>query len=726
MMNFLRKHQKKLFIVISVMVIASFSFFGTFSTMNTHEIPDKKIGQAVDGSAIMERELQAMIRFMSIGTNEALKNDLISTGLTTILAERYFGEIQDEFKERLERAKRWTPYAHPQVPFLSATQVWSRHSPKLAYDLGQVQDGELTPETFAKYSELYLDQVAFPPDLLRRVLLYQQQQFSWIPPDRELADERYLALFGYHSFEEWFGTRFTQLLGKFLFNAAAVSSERGHKVSIEEARADLLENCLHALLSMPGQKEANYGDARQFLQHQLQMLGLDETKAVNVWRKVLLARRLFNDVGQGVLVDPLSYKQFASFADETATVEVYQLPQLLRVRDFRSLLKLQYYFDAVSKEKNRLMPPRQLLPVAEVEKAHPELVFSRYVLEVAKASVDEISQRLTLKETWDYEASDEGWARLCAEYPVLKKREAPTKEERLKLLDEMDPSLRLKMDKTARFAVLEKHPEWIEEALALAPQQKQTVKIRSKGAIAPFEEIEETGALRTFLQSAPVGETVGEKTPLFKHDQTYYRITVLEKPASKEVMTLQEVQEGDYLGQLLDEKLQDAYVEVRKKESSQFKLEDGSWKPFAEVRDQVGALVFADHLKALSDKSIPLEQYPATRFARLMEEAKKSIQKEGESSPFLTAGLWSLVKETKDVKRSEMTTLPKTEMFSAVEGSWSSISKPSNGDLAFFRLIKKGVGSNLKPDQVVEGQRLLGMDARRLLMHQILDQVNLL
>src|SRR5579872_2037973 len=113
MMNFLRKHQKKMLIIVTVMIIASFTFFGTASTLNSRDIPDKKVAVALDGSPIMERELQVMIRFMAMGRHEMLKDDLMMAGLTTILAERYFDEFKGDFEEKLEKARRFTPYAHP-------------------------------------------------------------------------------------------------------------------------------------------------------------------------------------------------------------------------------------------------------------------------------------------------------------------------------------------------------------------------------------------------------------------------------------------------------------------------------------------------------------------------------------------------------------------------------------------------------------------------------------
>ncbi len=724
MMNFLRKHQKKLFIAITVMIIASFTFFGTSATLGTHEIPDKKIGVTINGSPIMERELHAMIRFLSMGTNELLKNDLMSTGLTAILAERYFDELKDEFQERLEKARRFTPYSHPQAPFLSASQVWSRFIPQLPVHLAEVQKGDLSPKTFAAYCDLYLDQIAFPPEILRRILAYQQQQYSWVSPDMGLSDTRRLALFDYQSFEEWFGPRFTEVLGKFLFNAAAIAEEKGYKVTTDEARAHLLQTCLNTLRSIPSKQEMTYADAVEFLRMQIQMSGVDELAAVRVWKKTMLVHRLFNEVGQGIFVDSQSYQQFSSFADEIATIEVYQLPEILRLQDFRSLLKLQYYVEAVApKLKKAADLPRQFLSAEEVEKKAPELVVSRYGLEVAKVTKEEVGSRLTLKETWDYEVSDEGWQKLSVEYPLLARHGGVTKEDRYTALDSVETDLRLKIDRFARSALIDQHLEWIEEALSKASSEKQNIAVRSRGPVAPFDEIKDTTALQKYLQNA----SIGAASPLFTEDnQTYYRIVVWEKPVSKKVMTFQEALEGDSLGELLDEKLQNAYADVRKKDPAPFKLENGSWKPFSDVRDHIGSLVYADHLEQISDKELPLDQYPAHRFAELMKNAQKTIKLQGDESLYLkTAGeplidQWAIVRQIKEIKRSDTTTLSKAEMFTAAEGKWSPISTPENGDLAFFRLVKKGPSEQTVADQVVKGQRHLGTDARRLLMHQVL------
>lgn len=702
MMIYLRKHQKKLLVIVTVMIIASFTFFGTVNHLRGPEIPSREIGKAVDGSSIRERELQAMIRFLSLGSHETLKNDFFSTGLLTILAEKYFSDVQGDFQERWEKAKRFAPFSHPELPFLSAALVWDRFAPELVRHLDEVKQGPPNASTFAVYIQLYFDQLKFPPEMLARILQYQYQQFNGA---RSNFDPRYLSLFGFQNFEEWFGPRFTEILGKFFWNGAVIAEERGYRVTLSEARADLLRTCLETLSA---RQQATFADAGAFLRMQTLNAGIDETQAAEIWRKVMLVHRLFNEVGQGVLADPLMYREFSLFAQETATVESYHLPPTLRMKDFRSLLKFQYYVDAVApKWKNRLSELPEMASLSEIEKRAPELVVSRYTLEIAKITKEEVASRLTLKETWDYETSDAGWNRLKGQFPALASGDCKSREERLQKLDQLKTPLRLKIDQAARSFLLETHPEWVEEALAKSPLQKTQVAIRSRGYVAPFDEIEETEKLRDFLNHRSVGEPA-----VFTNDhQIFYRINLLEKPQAKEVLTFQEALKNDWIGEILDRRLKEVY----EKDPDKFK------KPFEEVRDLVGVSLFGDHFKSL-------QECPGRRFVPLMQAAQKKIAAGDLSLTEATGNplqdQWRLVRETKEIERSDSTSLSKPEMFALKAGEWSSVSASPTGDTAFFRLVKREKSFKPIDEQICSGQKQLGLDAQRLLMHQILEKLD--
>ena len=728
MMQFLRKHQKKLFIVIVIIMFASFAFFGGSSGMPSREIENKKVGKTVDGKSIYERDLRALTQFLSMGSSEMLRSDLIETGAFSLLAEKYFGEIQEEFQERLQKAQTATFYSHPQAPFINAVQVWNRFSPQLVHDLRDVQSGSLTPKTFSTYSKLFLDQQAFPPELLRTILMYEQQNYSWITPDYSLGDTRHLSLFGYQTFEEWFGSRFSDILGKFILNTASLAEKKGYKVSHKEARTDFVMMCYDSVKMKSMRKEVSAQDATDFMRHSLQVAGVDESHAVELWRKVMLVHRFFQDMEQGVLLDAIPYEQFSTFADAKASVMVYQLPEYLRLKDFRSMLKVQYYLEAVSPKGKQSITdlPRQFYSVEEVEKKHPQLVISRYELEVAKVAQEDVTSRLSLRQTWDFELSDAGWSVLTAEFPVLNKSQSSTTEEREKILDSCNADLRKKVDRLACQTMLKRHPEWVSEALQGQSREKVVVEIRSKGATAPFNDIEETAHLRQTLQKAEIGETIYFVSP---GEGAHYQITVLQKPEKKEVMTLKQALDHDWLGTLLDEKLESALADARKKESSIYKSADGSWRPFSEVKDHVGAYVYSDLLSNLSKTQLTFDEYAAKRFEAVMEHAKTSIQKENETSKFLTASgqaladQWMLSKRHQEIKRSDTTTLPKSEMFTKVIGSWSSVSTPHGGDVAFFHLLKRDASDLKIQDQVSQGQKLIGRDVTRHRIMSLLEEV---
>lgn len=730
-MQFLRKHQKKLFILIAVMTVVSFSFFGSTSSFGARDVDDKKVGATARGTAIYERDLRALTQLLSLGTSDVLKTDLVETGVVSLLAEKYFGEIQADFNEKLEKAKTATFYSHPQAPFISALQIWNRFSPGLVRDLKEVQAGAVNPKTFLAYAKLYLDQQAFSPELLRTILLYEQRSYSWITPDYQLSDTRSLSLFGHHSFEDWFGSRFSDILGKFVLNTAELAEKRGYKVSQKEARADFMLMCYNATRMKAMGKEVAAHEATEYMRYLLLTAGVDESRAVQLWRKVMLVHRFFQDMQQGVLLDSIPYEQFSSFADAKASVEVYQLPEILRLKDFQSMLKVQYYLEAVSPKGKQSIGdlPRQFYSAEEVEKKHPELVTSMYELEVAKVTEDDIVSRLSLRETWNFETSDAGWAQLTAQFPILSKKGSETVEGREAILDGCEADLRKKVDRLATRTLLKSNPQWIQEFFTSQTPTKVVAEIRSKGAFPPFDDIEETFALRQALQRAEIGETILFSSP----DQTtHYQITVLQKPVRKEVMTLQRALEHDWLGTLLDAKLEAALADARKKEPAIYRGPDGSWKPLGEVRDHVGAYVYSDLLQRLSSDSLTYDEYAAKRFAAMMEQAKQSIQHEREASKFLTAtgdalvDQWTLLKRKQEIKRSDTTELPKQEMFTKALGSWSSVVTPHGGNACFFHLIERDVGSLKIHEQVSEGQKLIGGEITKRRIQTLIEEVGVL
>lgn len=719
MLSLIRRYQKGLFIVIAFFVIGSMLFFGTFSTFDlTTQIEEKVVGNALSGKSVKQTEVQKMSCFLTSNGTDFFSKEFLSTGLGTILAEKEFSSMKEEIGERVKRMQRYRPYVHPQLSLIRAESIWQSFVPEIPVILKQIKEQEVGPSFFPLLIDLYLAEEKCPPEMLYRILSYQQNMYEGVIQDRSLSSER-VAFFPSRTLEEWFGPQFVKKTALFFINAAHLAEKRGYKISQEEAKVDLLE-AVAAKMKTGKAQEFTSKEAKAFLTKELRALQIREEEAIQIWKKIMLFRRLFEDVGHSVFLDPLLYKQFAQFAGESVTLEMYQLPPQFRFADFRAFLKFQHYLDGLDpKNRSHLAKlPVQNLSIAEVEKRAPQLVQSKCILEVVKLSQEELRAKVSLKESWAWACEDGGWEMLLSHFPMLDKAGTDKKEARFKALEEQEPSLRRQIDRFMQEQIVTLHPEWKKEILQQKAKEKQNARILSKGASPPFEEIEETQELLKLLYSAKEGETFSFTTP---DREVEYLITVIEKPTKKEIMTFEESLEGDWIGTLLDKKLQGVYPEVRKKEPSIFQDKQGNWKSFESVKDQVGSLVYADLLKEISFNH---------RMKPFLEEGKKNILQKQDNSPYLVQtqdrirDQFCLIKTVKEVKRESAGPLPKEEIFSLAEGAWSTIFCSGNGNLSFCRLLKKENNPESVTELCSKGQEILSRDAKRLLMIQLLEEMD--
>ncbi|MBX7066205.1 MAG: SurA N-terminal domain-containing protein [Parachlamydiales bacterium] len=515
MLEFFRRYQKYLFLVITVMVISSFVFFGTFSTFaGGEERPDKSIGKMIDGKAMMLSEVQKLARFIATDRQDSMQGrgvppnfcndgviryDFIKDGLANAIVAEYFDVLKPDFESRLDKAKRYKSYAHPEAPFLSAKTVWDHFIPDLNEEITALQaENEVKPAIFSHLEKLYLYQTRLQPEMLRQILIYQHRQYPWLTIDQRLSYED-LAIFGFHSASDWFGHNFVDLVAQFILNGAAAAEEKGYQVTLQEAKGDLIH---HFQETMTKLAEAKAKPEMNFHTH-LRMLGFDEKSASEVWRKVLLFRRYFQDVGDAAFVDKLPFKDFAGYANETALVQSYRWP--IQISSAQDLAELQFYIQAVSGGKDL---PKSVLKLEEVEKKVPELVQKTVKAKVAEVSKKQIGLRATIKQVWDWETEDKNWEQVRKEFSLPQKT---GKEERFKTLDESGK--RSAIDAWARERIVDENPAWINEALAAADLQERTWQV------------------------------IGDRDPALKADGVYYRIEELEVVKDKHILTFNEARD---------------------------------------------------------------------------------------------------------------------------------------------------------------------------------------
>lgn len=770
MLDFFRRYQRYFFMVITIVIIISFSFFGSYNQMSSSHPNEQVVFQAVDGSSIKRSDLEEMAYFLgsdsfdkklsggSWGPNflndGVIVNDFFKTGLAKIIVASYSPELEKDFSFRLEREKRYHPYVHPEAKFLSVENAWNYFYPamKANYEQLKLSDSALSDTALNARVQLYLNQREFPPAVMRQVLLQQQKQYSWLREDPNLEYTDF-SLYGYSSLEDWFGPRFVRLISAFIINTAKIAEQKGYKVSKDEALADLMRNAVISYNENAQNPYLGVTNASDYYQEQLRRLGMDQTKAVKVWQQVMLFRRLFDDVSNTVLNDPLSTEQFNQYTQQMIGGNLFQLPKNLQLNDFRQLQKFEAYLDAVAqkrKDKDLQLPTKFLSP-EEVFKNHPELVEKRYLVEMAQISKNQLQSKVGVKETWNWETQDNNWQTLKKQFPELGIKKGDTKEERFQALESLDDKTRQRVDQYARNAIVDGNSEMISKALSQAPVKTLTLSLHPKGKNKQFPGLENPQTLLTLLDEAPLNEFAPGLDPFTADKNAYYRIKVQEREPGYQIYTFAEADQENVLDAIVDKQLETYYKKVRESHPELFQNELKNWKPFSEVKNKVAELYYAniidaikqDYAKAIAPEKAPgvmLGDYAASlRFYSYMRNALEQLRQNPLSSSkiVLTSNddasprneqdklstQWKLEKEEVSINRGQSEKMK--DAFQLAAGEWTKVHHFPNGELSFFEVTKKGEMENGEEfhKKLNAIQLVLGDEAQQVYLRKLLDQI---
>lgn len=789
MLDFFRRHQRYFFLVITVVIVISFSFFGTYSTLSDSPFGEQIAFKAVDGSDITRRELDEMAAF--IGTDAAdkllfggvwgpnflndgvVRSDFLETGLGVILASAYADDLSPDLKARLEKEKRYSLYVHPQARFIGVESAWNYFAPGMAsyYHQLRATQNPVDSQALQARAGLFLMEKRFPQQILRQVLKYQEKQNSFVTPDRDL-DHADLSLFGYHTLEDWFGPRFVRLTSEFIINAAIIAQQKGYEVSKADAMADLMRNADNSFQQNARNPNLGVATSTEYFHEQLRRLGMDQNGAAGVWRQVLLFRRLFQDLGSSVFVDPYTLKKIDTYALESVEGEIFRLPKELRLNNFQALQKFETYLDAVAKrsddDKNKLALPTTFLTTAQVVQQTPELVQKNYILQIAQANKKALEGNVSVKDSWNWEVENDGWEKLKKQFPELGIKQADTREARFAALDALDDKTRGRIDAFARSAIVDAHPEWVQQALSTATPMTVPVGLREKGGNPLFVGLTDPKSLIQLLDAAPLvkddaaalkpaAKAAADKLAEFTADKVnYYRIAVIDRAAQAEVLTFAEADQEGVLAKLVEKQLEEQYKKIRDAYPKEFQTEDKSWKSFADVKDSVAAKYYEKLLKnirteyaaAVGTEAAPQEMIPdyaaTLRLFPYMREVKAKLEKDPALMATLTrepapakseeqtltarkplVDQWRLERSGYQSTRSTGDSILDHNVFALSIGEWTKVSTPANGDLNFFHVMNKGNGASEQAIAASVGQarNLLSADAQQRLMYRVLKTI---
>ncbi len=735
MLSFLRKYQRFFFIIITAVLVLSFSFFGTQSTMfSQNKVEDREIGKAFDGSSMSRLEMDKMIRF--IGTDRldgkaanffndgVIRNDFFASGLGYALGKTHFHAIKAPLTEKLAKQKRFKAYVHPTASFISAENIWAQVSPGLKGSLQEViaYEGEVDETFLEKQIDLYLKESVFPAHMLRQFLSYQQNQFAQVPADPYI-ERGELSLFRYHQAEDWFGPQFIEAIAQFIHNVALYAESNGYKVSYAEARTGLIQIGYETIKAQLKKDQITPEELGTYFKNQLAYLHLDEKSAVEVWQKVMLFRKYFDDYSHYTFVDPVSYEGFQNFASEEVSVDLYTLPHELVLRDFEDLMKFQFYLDQISKEQGLLFPKKHL-SLSDIEKNCGSLVVQEFDLNMAKVRLDEVALNIGLMQMWEWQEKPGNFAILKKEFPELATQS----------LDALNETIRNKVDIFSREQIIKQNPERIHEALEARPLAEQKLVCAMSGEIESLPGISDQKAFIKLLNQAPINGAFFEPLTCYSQDQThFYRITIKMRNDTKNVLTFQEANNQGILKRELNAFLKNQYSTIRSNEPTLFRVESGGWKPFHEVKEEVGKIVYRPLIKKLEKvaqkEGITLQKgdfnaYAQYRMLPIMGEMLERLKKDPESleSSEGLAKQWEIKKQEADVARGQNRVLDNAA-FSQKIGTYSSIYLNHENALSFYFLKeKKETEASLFP-HMEQGQKLLSRQAKLQLMEELIEKL---
>jgi GcvH upstream region-like protein len=774
MFDFFRKYQHYIFIVVTVVIVISFSFFGTYNTIGSTSWREQIAFKAVNGSEITRAEVDEMSIFIATDNSEkmlyggvwgpnflndgVIRKNFLETGIAKEIAAAYIKELESDLMRRHEKENTFKLYTHPQAAFVGVARAWEYFAPDMQKYYHQLRTVTTPKEVFDTKVDLYLSQKLFDPSLLRQVLRFQEKQNSWLSPDPNL-DKTDLSLFGYHSIEDWFGSHFTRLISQFIINASIVAESKGYTVSQTEALSDLIRNAEESYQQNINQPNLGVKNLSEYINEQLRRMNMDQSRAIRLWRQVMLFRRYFQDAGGVALVDTITSTQFHGFSKEGLEVDLYRLPSEFRLGDYDSLQKFQVYLEAIAPvaQKKSLALPSTFLTTDQVLKSTPELVQRKYVLEVAEVNKKSLQSKVSVKEMWNWEVQDANWETLKKQFPDLGVKEAKTREERFDALDSLDPIMAAKVQAFARVAIINNHQDWIEKALDEAPLEKKTIGIRLEGGKFYFEGLNDKAKRKDFialLEKAPLNESPILGSPLyaFSADQEhYYRIKLIERSANSEVLTFAEANSDGTLNQLKDRLLEKYYIATRDQHPMLYQKADKSWKNFSEVRDLVADSYFESINKLLEEeyrqlvdnadvKSAGKDRLASLRFYSLIKDKRGDLEKNhtetaAQSDVKKTNGLekkdlvdqWKIFKERIHLSRANPSSgVDITEAFALPIQGRSAIKTPANGDLLFYQIIAPEISNDTDSavdEQVNRVHQKLSDNAQQILTRELLKQI---
>ncbi len=533
MLHFLRLHQRSLLLFLTVVIITSFVFFGTYGAfMKPPQKGDLQVYKKTDGKEISHEQMERFKKFLAsdsevIPSNSAFPNylntgflhkEIITTQAIIEIALKEWEKVGPELEDKIKVEKLWSPYSHSESASVGAMNVWKIFAPAIPEELAKLKITEERTALLKTHFSLMSAERAFPEAYLTQILLWQQSKQADLSEEVQ-QHKGYLSLFGYKDVTDWMGLKLYESTIKSIIEVAVRAESEGIKVSDAEARKYL------RTASEAGRQKAQVlkldflalKSPESFYGQQLQILHMSEEEAIETCRPLLLVQKLIAREAQ----ERSSEEAIEKVKQEIASVDLYEMDAAWHFQKAEELYLFESYLENINRKS-------------------PELFDQTFQVEIREVS----AQDIVLKDVWSFQLKEEGFRKLRARFPEL--AVVKTAEERAQILDSLQPVLRANIDNYTKGLIFKENPVIIDSLLEDATPRIIHLTLPLKGALKePLKGLKESSLLYSKLKA---NESLKK---ISFNEETFYRIIPLQQ---EELRTLSFMESKKYLQPSLPKK----------------------------------------------------------------------------------------------------------------------------------------------------------------------------
>ncbi|MFZ4772661.1 MAG: hypothetical protein ACOYK9_01560 [Chlamydiia bacterium] len=605
MLFIFRHYQKSLYTVVGILLFLSF-IITTFLRLGEAPLAvnenAREVGKLFDGTPVTDIQLRAMMALIDADEGQGEGHPLIRGVITQFLmADGLFSKVFDLHHKSLEssldgckkKVSRSKAYSDPNFAELNVESIYKRLTPQVVDVVEKMKQPEISSKEFFDLALEYMQlKEGVSQDLIR-------QFFSYMAASKgvRVHPPQNTALIQIQRLSDLFSKQFMELVAFTLLNGSKYAHSMGVGMTLDEVKAEVVAKVVNA---MRQQGDSSLPFHRISIRNIAGGFGLNEERFLEAYQSLSLFKRFMEIEKTQNLLDPLMAQKVASFATKKAEIELFKMPEAVKLKSFEELFKFQCYLEATTgalQDRRNLGLNLEPVAIEELEKNAPELLKTEYILNVKKLSLSDVSLSIPLKKMLKWQLEDENFYAIADEFRQVQDLGAIDDASRKAALDKLDGRLRQAVDAFSRRQMYLQDKKLLSEAFSKISEERMVVDFLLSGKTDAFIGAEQTSeVLERF-------STLEDKESFSFDNEHFYQVTVLEKGETPQVLTYEEARDNGQLDLVLDRYLKTRYPQVRIMYRDQFESKDGDWLPYELVKSNLEKLVFKDLLQAIETSS---------------------------------------------------------------------------------------------------------------------------